>query len=148
MYVYTCNSKFYVVNISDALITISWQWDSPQYLTLSTNWSLNNLDFENSRYMQKRSQQNLYNSHSCNAKSVVLQRHIQFCHTYVLYIELWHTCLEDHMHKEKGKVMCSDRAGDTDALTPDIWLNDLHRVTGEKHIPNLHSPISFSLHCL
>lgn len=44
--------------------------------------------------------------------------------------------------------MCSDRAGGSGALTPDIWLNNLHRITGEKQIPYLDSPIFFSCHCL
>lgn len=42
--------------------------------------------------------------------------------------------------------MCSESTGGTDALTPDTWLNDLHRVTGEEQIPR--SPLSFFCHCL
>lgn len=73
------------------------------------------------------------------------RRQVQFCHTYIPYIDtrvLKITCVWEG----ESDVLWQSRS--SGALTPDIWLNDLHRITGEKQIPNLYSPISSSCHCL
>lgn len=98
--------------------------------------------------MQKRSKQSLYNSYFSREECPTAETCTILSSLHPLH---WHTCLKNHLCVRRGKS-CVLTEQEQWCFNPwhqqfNTWLINLHRITGERQIPNLHSPISSSCHC-